>query len=136
MKFTENKTLRDFQFLYKKGYKCYSEVANGDLFASLNYQSETSALIFNFTIEKGVLSVALTTKYILTNKAINKFNKMFDLLYIVKLLNPDSDFLEIREINEAEEVMQKFSEIEFLFNDENVLLTIKEINRLEKEYSN
>ena len=52
-------------------------------------------MIFNFTLEKGMLSISLSTDEILKDKKIKKYDKYIDLFYLVKLLNPSINFRKI-----------------------------------------
>ena len=85
----------EYNFLYAVGFVNESLIDNGELFSSLNYVDHESGLVFNFTVEKGITSVSVSTIDILSSKKYSKFNKFYDFLYVAKLLYPEKNFSEL-----------------------------------------
>ena len=131
----ESKIQSEYKFLYDNEFINESRIDNGQLFSSFNCVDYKSGLIINFTVEKNLLSIAISTKYILESKKFNSFNKFFDFLYVLKLLNQDRDFIQLKNMVYSIAIKDHLSEIKTLFNDCNVNQTVKKINELEKEYS-
>ena len=88
-----NKIRKEYSLLYDKGYRNELVEDGGLLFSSLNCSHPEVGLIFNFSIEKGVLSIAVTTKELLEEKV------SFDFFYILKVLYPEKRFEEIKELS-------------------------------------
>ena len=86
-------------------------------------------LIFNFSIEKGVLSIAVTTKELLEKKV------SFDFFYILKVLYPERRFEEIKELSYQEEVATNLLKVEELFSENQICSTIEKLTSAIKEYS-
>ena len=101
----------------------------GLLFSSLTCSHPEVGLIFNFSIEKGVLSIAVTTKELLEKKV------SFDFFYILKVLYPDKKFEEIKEISYKEEVAANLLKVEELFSEKQICNTIEKLTSAIKQYS-
>lgn len=131
----ESKIQAEYKFLYDNGFINEPMIDNSQLFSSFNCEDHKSGLIINFTVEKSVLSIAISTKYILETKKFNRFNKFFDFLYVLKLLYPEIDFTDLKKTAYSKAIEDNLSEIKRLFSEANVGETVKKINELEKEYS-
>lgn len=129
------KLIPEYKFLYDNEFINESNIENGQLFSSVNCVDYKSGLIINLTVEKELLSIAISTKYILESKKFNSFNKFFDFIYVLKLLNQDTDFIQLKKMVYSKAIKDHLSGIKTLFDDSNVYQTVKKINQLEKEYS-
>ncbi|KES11474.1 coagulase'like protein [Snodgrassella alvi SCGC AB-598-O02] len=92
-------------------------------------------MIFNFTLEKGMLSISLSTDEILKDKKIKKYDKYIDLFYLVKLLNPSINFKKINFSIYPSFINDNFNKLLLLFDKKNINETIKEINEISKNYN-
>lgn len=92
-------------------------------------------MIFNFTLEKGMLSISLSTDEILKDKKIKKYDKYIDLFYLVKLLNPSINFRKINFSIYPSFIKDNFNKLLLLFDKKNINETIKEINEISKNYN-
>jgi len=101
-----NKIGKEYSLLYDKGYRNELVEDGGLLFSSLTCSHPEVGLIFNFSIEKGVLSIAVTTKELLEKKV------SFDFFYILKVLYSDKKFEEIKELSYQEEVAANLLKVE------------------------
>ena len=101
-----NKIGKEYSLLYDKGYRNELVEDGGLLFSSLTCIHPEVGLIFNFSIEKGVLSIAVTTKELLEKKV------SFDFFYILKVLYSDKKFEEIKELSYQEEVAANLLKVE------------------------
>ncbi len=127
----EDKIFKEYRILYDKGYVNESVENRGPLFSSLKCVNETIGLIFYFSIEKGFLSIAITT-----NELLNQKEKVFfDFFYILKILYPQKTFEEIKLLSYDEEISINLRNIEELFSKKQIDVTIKDINMIMKEYS-
>lgn len=99
------------------------------LFSSLICSHPEVGLIFNFSIEKGVLSIAVTTKELLEKKV------SFDFFYILKVLYPDKKFEEIKELSYQEEVVANLLKVEELFSEKQICNIIEKLTSAIKQYS-
>ena len=68
-----DKIRKEYSLLYDKGYRNELVEDGGLLFSSLTCIHSEIGLIFNFTIEKGVLSIAVTTKKLLEKKIFFRY---------------------------------------------------------------
>ncbi len=126
----EDEIFEKYRILYDNGYMNESVEDNGSLFSSLKCVNEKKGIIFYFLIEKGILSITLTTNELLNIKKI-----FFDFFYILKVLYPEKTFDEIKLLSYSKEVSINLPNIEKLFNEEQIDDTIKIINVAIKEYS-
>ena len=126
----EDEIFENYRILYDNGYINESVEDNGSLFSSLKCVNEKKGIIFYFLIEKGILSITLTTNELLNIKKI-----FFDFFYILKVLYPEKTFDEIKLLSYSKEVSINLPNIEKLFNEEQIDDTIKIINVAIKEYS-
>lgn len=124
-----NKIGKEYSLLYDKGYRNELVEDGGLLFSSLTCSHPEVGLIFNFSIEKGVLSIAVTTKELLEKKV------SFDFFYILKVLYPDKKFEEIKELSYQEEVAVNLLKVEELFSEKQICNTIEKLTIVIKEYS-
>ena len=124
-----NKIRKEYSLLYDKGYRNELVEDGGLLFSSLNCSHPEVGLIFNFSIEKGVLSIAVTTKELLEEKV------SFDFFYILKVLYSDKKFEEIKELSYQEEVAANLLKLEELFSEKQICNTIEKLTSAIKEYS-
>ena len=124
-----DKIRKEYSLLYDKGYRNELVEDGGLLFSSLNCSHPEVGLIFNFSIEKGVLSIAVTTKELLEKKVF------FDFFYILKVLYPEKRFEEIKELSYQEEVAANLLKVEELFSEKQICSTIEELTIAIKEYS-
>ena len=99
------------------------------MFSSLTCSHPEVGLIFNFSIKKGVLSIAVTTKELLEKKV------SFDFFYILKVLYPDKRFEEIKELSYQEEIVTNLLKVEELFSEKQICNTIEKLTSAIKEYS-
>ena len=99
------------------------------MFSSLTCSHPEVGLIFNFSIEKGVLSIAVTTKELLEKKV------SFDFFYILKVLYPDKRFVKIKELSYQEEIVTNLLKVEELFSEKQICNTIEKLTSAIKEYS-
>jgi hypothetical protein len=125
----------EYKILYENGFKDTSFENNGSLFSSVNCINQKTGFIFNFTVEKGMLSISLSTDDILTDKSINKYDKYFDVFYLVKLLNPSINFNEITPSIYSSFINDNFNKLLLLFDKKNICKTIKEVNGISKKYN-
>ncbi|MDO4729557.1 MAG: hypothetical protein Q4B43_11220 [Bacteroidota bacterium] len=125
----EDKIFKEYRILYDKGYVNESVENRGSLFSSLKCVNETIGLIFYFSIEKGFLSIAITTNELLNQKVF------FDFFYILKILYPQKTFEEIKLLSYDEEISINLRNIEELFSKKKIDTTLKEINMIMKKYS-
>ncbi|AVM49734.1 hypothetical protein [Capnocytophaga sp. oral taxon 878] len=123
-----NKIGKEYSLLYDKGYR-NEIVEEGLLFSSLTCSHPEVGLIFNFSIEKGVLSIAVTTKELLEKKV------SFDFFYILKVLYPERRFEEIKELSYQEEVAANLLKVEELFSEKQICNTIEKLTSAIKQYS-
>ena len=126
----EDEIFENYRIIYDNGYINESVEDNGSLFSSLKCVNEKKGIIFYFLIEKGILSITLTTNELLNIKKI-----FFDFFYILKVLYPEKTFDEIKLLSYSKEVSINLPNIEKLFNEEQIDDTIKIINVAIKEYS-
>ena len=126
----EDEIFENYRILYDNGYINESVEDNGSLFSSLKCVNEKKGIIFYFLIEKGILSITLTTNELLNIKKI-----FFDFFYILKVLYPEKTFDEIKLLSYSKEVSINLPNIEKLFSEEQIEDTIKKINIAIKEYS-
>ena len=126
----EDEIFENYRILYDNGYINESVEDNGSLFSSLKCVNEKKGIIFYFLIEKGILSITLTTNELLNIKKI-----FFDFFYILKVLYPEKSFEEIKLLSYDKEISTNLPNIEKLFNEEQIDDTIKIINVAIKEYS-
>ena len=126
----EYEIFEKYRILYDNGYVNESIEDNGSLFSSLKCVNEKKGIIFYFLIEKGILSITLTTNELLNIKKI-----FFDFFYILKVLYPEKSFEEIKLLSYNKEISTNLPNIEKLFNEEQIDDTIKIINVAIKEYS-
>ena len=126
----EDEIFENYRILYDNGYINESVEDNGSLFSSLKCVNEKKGIIFYFLIEKGILSITLTTNELLNIKKI-----FFDFFYILKVLYPEKTFEEIKLLSYDKEISTNLPNIEKLFNEEQIDDTIKIINVAIKEYS-
>ena len=122
-----NKIGKEYSLLYDKGYR-NEIVEEGLLFSSLTCSHPEVGLIFNFSIEKGVLSIAVTTKELLEKKV------SFDFFYILKVLYPERRFEEIKELSYQEEVAANLLKVEELFSEKQICNTIEKLTSVIKQY--
>ncbi|MWP50271.1 MULTISPECIES: hypothetical protein [unclassified Gilliamella] len=125
----------EYKVLYENGFKDAAFENNGSLFSSVNCINQKTGFIFNFTVEKGMLSISLSTEDILTDKSINKYDKYFDVFYLVKLLNPSINFNEITPSIYSSFIHDNFNKLLLLFDKKNICKTIKEVNEISKKYN-
>lgn len=128
----ERKIYMEYRVLYDHGYVNEKIENNGFLFSSLNCINHKTNLIFNFSIEKGITSIAITTKELLLREKKSVF---FDFFYILKILYPEKSFEEIKLLSYQEVISMKLSSIENLFSRKQIYDTMKKINTVTKEYS-
>lgn len=131
----QEKIHTEYNVLYKNGFEDKAIEDNGSLFSSVTCINKKTGMIFNFTVEKGMLSISLSAHEILNDKKINKYDKYIDLFYLVKLLNP---FINFREINSSiypSFINDNFNKLILLFDKKNINKTIKEINEISKNYN-
>lgn len=121
-----DKIRKEYSLLYDKGYRNELVEDGGLLFSSLTCIHPEVGLIFNFSIEKGVLSIAVTTKELLEKKVF------FDFFYILKVLYPEKKIEEIKELSYQEEVAVK---VEELFSEKQICSTIEKLTIAIKAYS-
>ena len=126
----EDEIFENYRILYDNGYINESVEDNGSLFSSLKCVNEKKGIIFYFLIEKGILSITLTTNELLNIKKI-----FFDVFYVLKVLYPEKSFEEIKLRSYDKEISTNLPNIEKLFNEEQIDDTIKIINVAIKEYS-
>ena len=126
----EDEIFENYRILYDNGYMNESVEDNGSLFSSLKCVNEKKGIIFYFLIEKGILSITLTTNELLNIKKI-----FFDFFYVLKVLYPEKSFEEIKLLSYDKEISTNLPNIEKLFNEEQIDDTIKIINVAIKEYS-
>ena len=127
----EDEIFEKYRILYDNGYMNESVEDNGSLFSSLKCVNQKIGIIFYFLIEKGILSITLTT-----NELLNKKQSLyFDFFYILKILYPEKSFEEIKLLSYDKEISTNLPNIEKLFNEEQIDDTIKIINVAIKEYS-
>ena len=127
----EEKIFEEYRILYNNGYvnECFEN--KGSLFSSLKCVNQKIGIIFYFLIEKGILSITLTT-----NELLNKKQSLyFDFFYILKVSYPEKSFEEIKLLSYDKEISTNLPNIEKLFNEEQIDDTIKIINVAIKEYS-
>ena len=127
----EEKIFEEYRILYNNGYvnECFEN--QGSLFSSLKCVNQKIGIIFYFLIEKGILSITLTT-----NELLNKKQSLyFDFFYILKILYPEKSFEEIKLLSYDKEISTNLPNIEKLFSEEQIDDTIKKINIAIKEYS-
>lgn len=127
----EDKIFNEYRILYNQGYENVSIENNNALFSSLKCVNETTGLIFYFSIEKGRVSITLTTNELLHQKE----KVFFDFFYILKILYPKKNFEEIKLLSYPEEISTNLLNIENLFSKNQIDNTIKKINTVMKEYS-
>ena len=120
---------KEYSLLYDKGYRNELVEDGGLLFSSLTCSHPEVGLIFNFSIEKGVLSIAVTTKELLEKKV------SFDFFYILKVLYLDKKFEEIKELSYQEEVAANLLKVEELFSEKQICSTIEKLTIAIKAYS-
>lgn len=125
----EDEIFENYRILYDNGYINESVEDNGSLFSSLKCVNEKKGIIFYFLIEKGILSITLTTNELLNTKKI-----FFDFFYILKVLYPEKTFDEIKLLSYSKEVSINLLKIEKLFSEEKINNTIKQVNIIIKEY--
>ena len=131
MLYIEEKIFEEYRILYDNGYMNESVEDNGSLFSSLKCVNQKIGIIFYFLIEKGILSITLTT-----NELLNKKQSLyFDFFYILKILYPEKSFEEIKLLSYDKEISTNLPNIEKLFSEEQIDDTIKKINIAIKEYS-
>ena len=123
-----NKIAKEYSLLYDKGYR-NEVVEEGLLFSSLTCIHPEVGLVFNFSIEKGVLSIAVTTTELLEKKV------SFDFFYILKVLYPERRFEEIKELSYQEEVAANLLKVEELFSEKQICNTIEKLTSAIKQYS-
>ena len=123
-----NKIGKEYSLLYDKGYR-NEIVEEGLLFSSLTCSHPEVGLIFNFSIEKGVLSIAVTTKELLEKKVF------FDFFYILKVLYPEKKIEEIKELSYQEGVAANLLKVEELFSEKQICNTIEKLTSAIKQYS-
>lgn len=127
----EDEIFEKYRILYDNGYMNESVEDNGSLFSSLKCVNQKIGIIFYFLIEKGILSITLTT-----NELLNKKQSLyFDFFYVLKVLYPEKSFEEIKLLSYDKEISTNLPNIEKLFNEEQIDDTIKIINVAIKEYS-
>ena len=127
----EEKIFEEYRILYDNGYMNESVEDNGSLFSSLKCVNQKIGIIFYFLIEKGILSITLTT-----NELLNKKQSLyFDFFYVLKVLYPEKSFEEIKLLSYDKEISTNLPNIEKLFSEEQIEDTIKKINIAIKEYS-
>ena len=126
----EDEIFENYRILYDNGYINESVEDNGSLFSSLKCVNEKKGIIFYFLIEKGILSITLTTNELLNIKKI-----FFDFFYVLKVLYPEKSFEEIKLLSYDKEISTNLPNIEKLFSEEQIDDTIKIINVAIKEYS-
>ena len=127
----EDKIFEKYRILYDNGYMNESVEDNGSLFSSLKCVNQKIGIIFYFLIEKGILSITLTTNELLNKKQ----GFFFDFFYLLKVLYPEKSFEEIKLLSYDKEISTNLPNIEKLFNEEQIDDTIKIINVAIKEYS-
>ena len=125
----EDEIFEKYRILYDNRYMNESVEDNGSLFSSLKCVNEKKGIIFYFLIEKGILSITLTTNELLNIKKI-----FFDFFYILKVLYPEKTFDEIKLLSYSKEVSINLLKIEKLFSEEKINNTIKQVNIIIKEY--
>ncbi len=64
----EDEIFEKYRILYDNGYMNESVEDNGSLFSSLKCVNQKIGIIFYFLIEKGILSITLTTNELLNKK--------------------------------------------------------------------
>lgn len=127
----EEKIFEEYRILYDNGYMNESVEDNGSLFSSLKCVNQKIGIIFYFLLEKGILSITLTT-----NELLNKKQGLyFDFFYVLKVLYPEKSFEEIKLLSYNKEISTNLPNIEKLFSEEQIEDTIKKINIAIKEYS-
>ena len=127
----EDEIFEKYRILYDNGYMNESVEDNGSLFSSLKCVNQKIGIIFYFFIEKGILSITLTTNELLNKKQ----GFFFDFFYVLKVLYPEKSFEEIKLLSYDKEISTNLPNIEKLFNEEQIDDTIKIINVAIKEYS-
>lgn len=131
----QEKIYTEYNVLYKNGFENNAIEDNGSLFSSVTCINKITGMIFNFTIEKGMLSISLSTYEILNDKKINKYDKYIDLFYLVKLLNPSINYKEINSSIYPSFINDNFNKLVLLFDKKNINKTIKDINEITKNYN-
>lgn len=131
----QGKIYTEYNVLYKNGFENKAIEDNGSLFSSVTCINKITGMIFNFTLEKGMLSISLSTDEILNDKKIKKYDKYIDLFYLVKLLNPSINFRKINFSIYPSFINDNFNKLLLLFDKKNINETIKEINEISKNYN-
>ena len=127
----EDEIFEKYRILYDNGYMNENVEDNGSLFSSLKCVNQKIGIIFYFFIEKGILSITLTTNELLNKKQ----GFFFDFFYLLKVLYPEKSFEEIKLLSYDKEISTNLPNIEKLFSEEQIEDTIKKINIAIKEYS-
>lgn len=123
----------EYKILYELGF--VDELVNcekGFLFSYIDCLNPSSGLIFSFILEKGIITVHITTRTILE---CNFLCKYYDFFYVLKLLYPSKDFFELETLSCPDVIAEEIERITDLFNDKNVSETIQQLILLQKEYS-
>lgn len=131
----KEKIFSEYKFLYEDGFINESVEDQGYLYSSITCINQNTGLVFNFTQERGLITVDISTKSLLENQDLKKQPKSFDFFYVLKLLYPDKDFFELETFSYPSVIKSELNKITVLFNDNNVLDTINKILILQKKYS-
>jgi hypothetical protein len=129
----EEKIHSEYKILYERGFiNDYVNCKKGTLFSYINCLNPNSGLVFSFILEKGLITVDITTKTILKSDLTCKY---YDFFYVLKFLYSDKNYFELRKLSYSNVISEKLDIIETLFNNENIENTLKEILIFKKEFS-
>ena len=124
----------EYSFLIERNFAIEDVIERGNLYSQACLTGSSANLIFCFTLEKGKLSVAVTSKHILNSKKYGKYSKYCDCFYLIKLLDPNIDFSDITPVIYPDFIQNNLNDLITLFNAEHTETTLKRLNKIIKEY--
>lgn len=119
-----------YSFLLQEGYAIV-----GCGYNFITYKAKiTPKIILNFIIDRGHLSLAVSTEYILTNNEYSRYNKYYDFFYILKILNSKIAYEDIHTDMYSLCLEESLIEITEMFNQINIKETTRKLNEVIREY--
>lgn len=118
----------DYFFLLEIGFVFDKIEEDPKQFACVSLYHSASGLFIHFAREYETLSVLLQSEFAKGKHA------SFDLFYVIKYLNPEIPYGEIRHIKKEEFIRQNLHQIIELFSQEKINETVKALGTEEKKY--
>lgn len=126
-----------YRFLLEEGYTLteYHPQTEGRPTSMVYTPHDASGVIFEFMVDRGSISLAVTTEAILTHAAYGPYDKYYDFFYLVKLLEPARSYADIHPAQYAECLKRHFGRLVALFGSAQVQSTLTRLAQIMHQYN-